>query len=103
MVVTVLYPSAPDATFNHDYYLSKHIPLLYERWGPLGLRCVQVLRGIGQPDGQPAPFTVIAVLTFASLDDFKAAGKAHGREIFADIRNFTNVQPIVQLNEADRP
>ena len=42
---------------------------------------------------------MMALLTFDSLDAFKAAGKAHGREIFADIPKFTNAQPSLQINE----
>jgi hypothetical protein len=34
-----------------------------------------------------------------SIEDFKAAGKAHGREIFADIANFTDAQTTVQIND----
>jgi hypothetical protein len=30
---------------------------------------------------------------------FGAAGKAHGREIFADIPNFTSAQPAAQISE----
>jgi hypothetical protein len=41
----------------------------------------------------------MALITFGSLDDFKAAGKAHGKEIFADIPNFTNAQAVVQIND----
>lgn len=40
-----------------------------------------------------------ALLTFGSMDDFKAAGKAHGKEIFADIPNFTKAQAVVQIND----
>jgi hypothetical protein len=42
---------------------------------------------------------MVALLSFGSLQDFKAAGKAHGQDIFADIPKFTNVQPVVQINE----
>jgi hypothetical protein len=30
---------------------------------------------------------------------FQAAGKAHGKEIFADIPNFTKAQSVVQIND----
>jgi hypothetical protein len=43
---------------------------------------------------------MMALLTFGSLAEFQGAGKAHGREIFADIPKFTNVQPVVQINES---
>jgi len=42
---------------------------------------------------------MMALLTFGSLEDFKGAGKAHGREIFADIPNFTNAQAALQIND----
>jgi uncharacterized protein (TIGR02118 family) len=99
IVVSVMYPAEPDGSFDQAYYLEKHIPLVKERWTALGLESVQLLRGAGTPDGSAAPYQVMALLTFRSLAEFQAAGKAHGREIFADIPKFTNVQPVVQINE----
>jgi len=99
ITVTVMYPAGAETTFDHDYYLQKHIPLVRERWTPFGLKSAQVLRGAGKPDGTTADYQMMALLTFGSLDDFKAAGKAHGREIFADIPKFTNTQAVVQINE----
>jgi uncharacterized protein (TIGR02118 family) len=100
IVVSVMYPASSEGTFDQAYYLEKHIPLVKERWGSLGLDSVQLLRGAGTPDGSPPPFQVMALLTFRSLADFQAAGKAHGREIFADIPKFTSVQPVLQINES---
>lgn len=99
ILVTVMYPAGVESTFDLDYYLQKHIPLLKERWSAHGLRHVQVLRGIGKPDGIAPDYQMMALLTFESLDAFKAAGKAHGREIFADIPHFTNSQPSLQIND----
>ncbi|MCB5175877.1 MULTISPECIES: EthD family reductase [Microvirga] len=99
ILVTVMYPNDAEAAFDRDYYLQKHIPLVKERWTELGLTDVQILSGVGQPNGNPPMYRMIALLTFGSLQQFKDAGKAHGREIFADIANFTNVQPIMQINE----
>ena len=99
IVVTVMYPGGAEATFDQDYYLQSHIPLVKERWSAFGLQGVQVLKGTGQPDGSAAPYPITALLTFASLQDFKNAGQAHGQEVFADIPKFTNVQPVVQINE----
>jgi uncharacterized protein (TIGR02118 family) len=99
IVVSVMYPGGTEGTFDEAYYLEKHIPLVKERWTALGLESVQLLRGAGTPDGSAAPYAVMALLTFGSLAEFQAAGKAHGREIFADIPKFTSVQPVVQINE----
>jgi uncharacterized protein (TIGR02118 family) len=75
------------------------MPLVRDRWTPLGLKNAQVVKGAGMADGTPANYQMMALLTFESLDAFKAAGKAHGAEIFADIPNFTNAQAVVQINE----
>lgn len=99
ILVTVMYPAAGGTKFDLDYYQSKHIPLVKERWGGHGLKQVQVVKGLSKADGGSAEYQVMALITFGSLDDFKAAGKAHGREIFADIPNFTDSQALVQINE----
>jgi len=41
----------------------------------------------------------MALLTFGSMKQFETAAGAHGPEIFADIAQFTNVRPVVQINE----
>ncbi|WP_458756972.1 EthD family reductase [Afipia sp. TerB] len=99
ITVTVMYPAGADTRFDIDYYLKKHMPLVKERWTQHGLKDARVLRGAGKPDGNAADYQMMALLTFGSLDDFKAAGKAHGKEIFADIPNFTNAQAVVQIND----
>jgi len=97
ILVSVMYPTG--AKFDTDYYLKTHMPLVKDRWGPHGLKSAQVLRGAAKPDGSAPDYQMIALLTFGSLDDFKAAGKAHGREVFADIANFTDAQAVVQIND----
>lgn len=99
ILVTVMYPAGAQTRFDIDYYLKTHMPLVRERWTPYGLKSTQVVRGAAKPDGTAPDYQMMAFLTFGSLDDFKAAGKAHGREVFADIANFTDVQAQVQINE----
>jgi uncharacterized protein (TIGR02118 family) len=99
ILITVMYPAGAETKFDLDYYLGKHIPLVKERWTPHGLSQVQVAKGTGKPDGSGADYQMMALLTFGSIDNFKAAGKAHGREIFADIPNFTDTQATVQISE----
>ena len=99
VVISVMYPSGSDSTFDLDYYLKSHIPLVEARWREFGLSNVQVLRGTAAGDGGPPPYQAIALLTFGSLQNFQQAGKTHGKEIFADIPKFTNVQPVVQISD----
>ncbi|MGK7871458.1 EthD family reductase [Falsiroseomonas sp. E2-1-a20] len=55
---------------------------------------------MGSPGEGQATYVVIALLTFQSLDALQKAIASNGAEIFADIPKFTDVQPIVQINEA---
>jgi uncharacterized protein (TIGR02118 family) len=98
MIVSVAYPKTETSTFDLDYYVGTHVPLVNRLWGPLGLRGAQVLRGTGSLGGAPA-YELICLLDFASQEAFNEAAGAHADEVMGDIRNFTNVQPIVQFNE----
>ncbi len=101
VLVSVMYPNQPGSRFDERYYLDKHIPLVRQRWESMGLTELRLLRGTATPgDGGPATYRVMALLTFSSAEAFGQAAKAHGREIFGDIPNFTDVQPVAQLNEA---
>ncbi len=52
----------------------------------------------GSPE-EPAPYIVIANLTFESLESFQQSFGTHAEKILADLANFTNVEPQVQLSE----
>jgi uncharacterized protein (TIGR02118 family) len=98
-IVSVLYSKSSDSHFDHDYYLQKHIPLVQARWATMGLEGVELMRGVASSDGTPPSFELIALLSFDSTDQFQAALAKFGAEIVGDIPNFTNVQPVIQLNE----
>ena len=96
VLVSVMYPAGP--AFDMAYYLSHHMPLGRERWASMGLHEAKVVRGTGTPDGAAAPFQVMALLTFESVEAFGKAAAAHGAEIFGDIPKFTAAQAQVQFN-----
>lgn len=99
IVVSVSYPNDPASKFDEAYYLQTHIPLVRERWSGMGLQSVQVLRGLGAPDGGAAPMRIIALLTWDSTEALGKAVAAHGAEIFGDIPNFTDGKPVMQVSE----
>lgn len=99
-VITVMYPSTGSTRFDESYYMQSHIPLVRQRWHSLGLTEVKVLRGVPGPEGAAPTYTVLALLTFGSMDQFKDAAAQHGTEIFADIPNFTDAVPVLQFNDA---
>lgn len=98
-VIAVMYPASEGGTFDHGYYMQTHIPLVHRLWEPLGLTDIRVMRGTPGPDGAAPAYTVVALLTFSSMDAFKEAAAAHGKEIFKDIPNFTGASPVMQFND----
>lgn len=98
-VISVVYPNRPGAKFDFDYYTSRHVPLIGERWGTMGLTGAQVLKGVASPDGGAPGHLLTAMLTFESLEALQSAVAAHGAEIIGDIANFTDLQPNIQIDE----
>jgi uncharacterized protein (TIGR02118 family) len=95
----VLYPQTSGGTFNMDYYLNKHVPMVISRLAPMGLVKGEIDEGMaGFPPDQPAPFVVVGYLVFEHLEDLQRGLATHGAEIMGDIPNFTNIQPVVQIN-----
>ena len=98
--MSVMYPSGDGKSFNHDYYVQKHMALVRERWNSMGLVRTEVDRGVaGGAPGSPAPYVAVGHVYFNSLQDLANATKAHGKELFADVPNFTTIQPQVQVSE----
>ena len=98
-VLSVMYPNQPGARFDETYYLERHIPLVRRVWAPMGLTEVRLLRGASTPDGGPAPFQMIALVAFRSIDALHQALAAHSEEVFASIQRYTDIQPIMQISE----
>jgi uncharacterized protein (TIGR02118 family) len=98
--VTALYPNKPDAKFDFDYYLNKHAKMFVEKLTPFGFVKAEIDRGIGgiQP-GSPPPYVALMSIVFNSIDDFQKFLGAHGDEIMADVPNYTNIEPQMQVSE----
>jgi uncharacterized protein (TIGR02118 family) len=97
--MSVYYPSQPGVTFDHDYYAGAHRRLVEERLGPLGLVRVEIERGMAGYGGGPSPYVAVGHLLFDSADTLGAAGDARGGDVVADVPNYTNAQPVVQISE----
>jgi uncharacterized protein (TIGR02118 family) len=97
--VSVLYPNGDGATFDHDYYVDKHMPLVARLVGD-ALQGYAVDRGVaGGAPGEPPAFLAAGHLLFESVDAFQAAFGPHADEILADVPNYTNTQPTIVVNE----
>ena len=97
--VSVMYPNSPDATFDIDYYCNSHVPMVSEKLGA-ALKGVSIDSGLaGSGSGETAPFIAMGHLVFDSVEDFQQAFGPKTEEIMADLANFTNVQPQIQISE----
>ena len=101
ILVSALYPNEAGSRFDADYYRDVHTPFARNLLGPLGLTGLRSTTGITSVDGGPPPFWAISELTFATRADFDAALNRCGEELFADIRNYTDVAPVLQVSSLD--
>jgi uncharacterized protein (TIGR02118 family) len=98
--ISVLYPGGPGKKFDLDYYAKKHMTLVRDRIGSMGLVRIEVDKGVaGGAPGAPAPFVAVGHLYFNSVDAFQKAMQAHGKELVDDLPNFTDIQPQFQISE----
>lgn len=97
--VSVLYPNSDSATFDIDYYCTTHVPMVGELLGS-ALKGGAVDSGLagGAPGEKPA-FIAMGHLTFESVEEFQNSFGPNAEKIMADLPNFTNVQPQIQISE----
>jgi uncharacterized protein (TIGR02118 family) len=97
--ITVLYENVEDATFDLDYYMAKHMPLVSDKFKPFGIKGWRVLKAVGTPTGHKPRYSIVALLEFDTPDQFKAAVAAEGGPVFGDVPNFSNQTPVVVIGE----
>ncbi|EKG10279.1 Ethyl tert-butyl ether degradation EthD [Macrophomina phaseolina MS6] len=120
--VTVLYPNVSDATFNLDYYLKTHMPLVQKEFGPHGLKGWKVAKSVlppsatrartqsilltysehrilGTATGEAAPFSIQCTLQYDTKDQFDASLKAAAAPILGDVPNFSNKDPTFLVGD----
>jgi|SRR5438876_2087009 uncharacterized protein (TIGR02118 family) len=97
--VSVFYPGGPGHTFDMAYYCAKHIPLAQKLLGN-ALKGVSVEEGIaGEAVGTQPPFMAAGHLSFESLDAFAKAFPPIVDQLVADVPNYTNTKPTIQISE----
>jgi uncharacterized protein (TIGR02118 family) len=101
--VIVSYPNEAGARFDEGYYLAKHMPMVAAKLGPHGMIHWSVDRGIaGFAPGSPADHMIHAYLDFETLEGLQAGMAAESTSILADVPNYTDLQPRIQINQVLR-
>ena len=90
--VHILYPRTDDSTFDMDYYVGKHMPMLADA---LGDSC----KGWGATACMGGDTAAIGWAMVESKDAFDAAMAEHGASIMGDVPNYTNAEPQLVLGD----
>ncbi len=98
--VTLFYPNGEGKKFDIDYYANKHMPLVKSLLGE-SVKVIAIDKGLanGVPNS-PVPYLAIGYLYFDSISSFqKAMNESSSAKLEADIPNYTNCIPVVQISE----
>ena len=91
---SVLYPATDGATFDHDYYRNRHIPLALEAWG---LESAEIDKGVN------GPYVAAVHFLFDSADALnQALASERTPAVIADVQNYTTITPVQQISEVVR-
>jgi len=99
--VSILYPNKAGARFDVRYYVETHMPRSIELLSAHpGFESVSVERGAaGAEPGSDASYVAMCHFGFRSVEDFLAAFMPHAAELQGDMPKYTDISPIIQINE----
>lgn len=97
--VSVMYPHQPGARFDHAYYRERHMPLVKARMGAACLYYTVDQGLAGGAPGQPPTYVAMCHIHADSVEAFQAAFGPHAKEIMADIANYTDIAPVMQISQ----
>ena len=96
--VSVLYPATEGASFDHEYYKTKHIPLIQSKMGDV-IKGVEIDKAVGDGMGGAAPFVAAVHFKMETAEAFGQALMPHAAEIMGDVGNYTTIQPVLVVSE----
>jgi uncharacterized protein (TIGR02118 family) len=96
--VSVMYPNGPDARFDDVYYREQHMPMVKKLMGD-NCEYYTVDKALAGVPESNAPYIAAGHLICDSLEAFQAGFGPHTEEIMADIPNYTNQTPVIQISE----
>ena len=97
--VSVMYPNTPGARFDHEYYRDKRMALVKARMGD-ACKFYMVDEGLaGGAPGAPPTYVGMCHIYADSVEAFQKGFAPHAKEIMADIPNYTDLNPVMQISE----
>lgn len=96
--LSVMYPNKEGGTFDINYYLNTHIPIVAKLLGE-AIKGATVEEGLSSAAPNfNAPFLAIGNLYFDSMESYQNSFGQNAPEIMADLPNFTDLEPVVQIS-----
>ena len=97
--VTILYPNGDDKTFDMDYYEKKHMPMVAGFLGK-NLKFYEIDKGIARrTPNDKVPFVAIGYFYINDVAEYNKAIAQNRDAVISDFKNYTNIQPVVQISE----
>jgi uncharacterized protein (TIGR02118 family) len=97
--LTALYRNSEGSRFDFDYYVKTHLQLARKRLADFGMGRIEVEKGIEALDGERAAYICVAHADFLDMADLKRGFEEHAEELLADVPNYTDIEPEVQISE----
>ena len=97
--VAILYPNGDDKSFDMDYYESKHMPMVAGFLGK-NLKFYEIDKGVaGRTPSDKVPFLAIGYFYINDVAEYNKAIAKNRDAVIGDFKNYTNIQPTVQISE----
>jgi uncharacterized protein (TIGR02118 family) len=88
-----IYPVIDGWSFDFEYYQSRHMPLCMEIFGS-NAKSFEVARSL---PGEK--YVCIGTIYLESVEEFERAFAKNGRQISDDVRNYTNIPAVIEMQE----
>lgn len=97
--VAILYPNGDGKTFDMNYYETKHMPMVAAFLGK-NLKFYEIDKGIsGRTPEDKVPFVAIGYFYVWNIAEYSKAIGQNREAIVSDFKNYTNIQPVIQISE----
>jgi uncharacterized protein (TIGR02118 family) len=100
--VTVLYPYVEGKRFDYDHYKNVHAPLVEDVLGE-ALKKFEVRKGVSAADGSAPPYRLVVSIYYEDEALYQKKVGARQDELIADVAKFTEVMPVMQIDEVFYP
>jgi len=97
--VAILYANGEGKTFGMDYYENKHMPMV-AGFLSKNLKFYEIDKGIaGRTPNDKVPYLAVGYFYIKDVAEYNKAIGQNRDAIINDFKNYTNIQPIIQISE----